>query len=173
MQRDRVVSNVEKNMKKDDFIVSKTDMKGNITYCNKVFMEYAKLNEHELLGKPHNIIRHPDMPRIVFKLLWDRLKNKEEIFAYVKNLSSDGGYYWVYANVTASYDQNNRVIGYYSVRRKPKEGALKVIKELYKTLLEKEKLGGVESSGVYLTNLLEKEGVSYDEFINSLQNGDK
>lgn len=163
--------NQEQVMNQNDFIVSKTDLKGRITYCNEIFMKYAHLHEKELLGKPHNIIRHPDMPRIVFKLLWDRIKNKEEIFAYVKNLSIDGSYYWVYANVTASVDLKDNIIGYYSVRRKPKDSALSIIKPLYETLLEKEKSGGMEASGKYLTELLEKEHLSYDEFINSLQNG--
>jgi len=117
-------------------------------------MKFAKMSEKELLGQPHSIIRHPDMPRVVFKLLWDRLKNKEEIFAYVKNLSSDGSYYWVYANVTASLDSKNNIIGYYSVRRKPNAKALDVVEGLYKTLLEKEKNGGVNASRAFLTNLL-------------------
>ena len=161
----------EKVMKKDDFIVSKTDLQGKITYCNQIFINFSGFNEKELLGQPHNIIRHPDMPKVVFKLLWERTKNKNEIFAYVKNMSADGSYYWVYANVTASVDENNNIIGYYSVRRKPNERALNTIKELYKTLLDKEKSGGVEASGKYLTNLLEKEDLTYDEFINSPQHG--
>ena len=70
-----------KEMQENDFIVSKTDLKGRITYVNKIFMKMADYTEDELLGKPHNIIRHPDMPRAVFKLLWDRVQNKEEIFA--------------------------------------------------------------------------------------------
>ena len=116
---------------------------------------------------------HPDMPRIIFKLLWDRIKAKEEIFAYVKNLSADGSYYWVYANVTASIDSNDRVVGYYSVRRKPSDNALNIVKDLYRTLLEKERSGGLEASTSYLTDLLEQEGLSYDEYINFLQNGGK
>lgn len=162
---------LEKVMKRDDFIVSKTDLQGKITYCNEIFMEFAGLSEKELLGKPHDIIRHADMPRLIFKLLWDRIKNRQEIFAYVKNRSADGGYYWVYANVTASVDSNNTVIGYYSVRRKPNEKALTSIKSLYQTLLDKEHQGGIESSNRYLTELLATEGVTYDTYINRLQNG--
>jgi len=158
-------------MKQEDFIVSKTDLKGNITYCNEIFIKFAKLSEKELLGKPHNIIRHPDMPKVVFKLLWERIKNREEIFAYVKNRSADGGYYWVYANVTASIDSSNNIIGYYSVRRKPNDSALVVIEDLYRTLVDRERSGGVEASLKYLNSLLESKGVSYDEFINSIQNG--
>lgn len=154
---------------RDDFIVSKTDLKGKITYCNQIFMQLAKYTEEELIGAPHSIIRHPDMPRIVFKLLWDRIQNKEEIFAYVKNLSKDGGYYWVFANVTASLDTSGRVVGYYSVRRKPNEEAIAVISELYVKLLELEHSGGMELSGKYLHELLEQKNLSYDELISSLQ----
>lgn len=158
-------------MKEDDFIVSKTDLKGKITYCNEIFIDFAKMDESELLGQPHNTIRHPDMPRLVFKLLWERVQNKKEIFAYVKNLSADGSYYWVYANVTASVDQNDNVIGYYSVRRKPNVQNLGVIIDLYKKLLEEERRGGLEASSSYLNNLLKEKGLSYDEFINKVQNG--
>ena len=70
-------------MKEEDFIVSKTDLKGRITYTNKIFMKMAGYTEKELLGKPHNIIRHEDMPKAVFKLLWDMVQGKEEIFAFV------------------------------------------------------------------------------------------
>ena len=166
-------NNNEKVMNRDDFIVSKTNLQGNITYCNEIFMKFAALSEKELLGQPHKIVRHPDMPALIFKLLWERIKNKEEIFAYVKNLSADGSYYWVYANVTASVDANDNAIGYYSVRRKPNESTLGQVKDLYRTLLDKEKSAGVQASAAYLTNLLEEEGLGYDEFINSLQNGGK
>jgi len=142
----------EKVMKKDDFIVSKTDLQGKITYCNEIFMDFAGLSEKKLLNQPHKIVRHPEMPSIIFKLLWERIKAKNEIFAYVKNMSSDGSYYWIYANVTASVDANDNIIGYYSVRRKPSDSALNTIRDLYKTLLE-------------------KEGLNYDQFMNSLQHG--
>lgn len=153
----------------DDFIVSKTDLKGKITYCNKIFIKLSKYTEEELIGAPHNIIRHPDMPKLIFKLLWDRIKNKEEIFAYVKNLSKDGGYYWVFTNVTASLDVNHKVIGYYSVRRKPSEEAINVISEVYAKMISLERSGGMEASGKYLNELLKEKGVSYDELIALLQ----
>jgi len=153
----------------NDFLVSKTDLKGRITYCNKLFMKVAGYSESELLGKPHNIVRHPDMPRIIFKLLWDRIQSKKEIFAYVKNKTKNGGYYWVYANVTASVDDRGNIIGYYSVRRKVNEQVLPTIQELYAKLLQEESRGGMNASGKYLNNLLNKKGVSYDEFVTSLQ----
>ena len=162
-------TNSRYDIKPNDFIVSKTDLKGKITYCNQIFMQLAKYSEGELIGAPHNIIRHPDMPRIVYKLLWSRIQNKEEIFAYVKNLSNDGGYYWVYANVTPSLDANGNLIGYYSVRRKPSEKGIKACEDLYAKLLNEESRGGMDASGKYLKNLLEDKGVSYDEFVVSLQ----
>lgn len=165
-------TNVEKVMRENDFIVSKTDTKGIITYCNRIFMEFAKYTEHELLGQQHNIIRHPDMPRSVFKLLWDTIKQKKEINAYVKNMAKDGSYYWVFANITPVVDDKGTIQGYYSVRRKPNQGKLEKIKNLYKTLLDEEKKfglkGGLEASEKLLNNILNKEGKTYEEFIFSL-----
>ncbi len=163
------LNNNRTEINNNDFLVSKTDLKGRITYCNQIFMHVAGYVESELLGKPHNIVRHPDMPRIIFKLLWSRVQNNEEIFAYVKNKTKNGGYYWVYANVTASTDDRGNIIGYYSVRRKVNEQALPIIEKLYAELLQAESRGGMESSQKYLNNLLNEKGVSYDEFIASIQ----
>lgn len=153
----------------DDFIVSKTDTKGRITYCNKIFMKLAEYSEKELLGKPHNIVRHPDMPRFIFKLLWERIQSKEEIFAYVVNKTKNDNEYWVFANVTASVDEKGNIIGYYSVRRKPNPKALDIIKPLYAKMLEAERTGGMEASRRILEETLEEEGIRYDEFIISIQ----
>lgn len=156
-------------MKENDFIVSKTDTKGRLTYVNEIFMTMAEYTERELLGKPHNIVRHPDMPKAIFKLLWSRIQNKEEIFAYVQNKTKNGNSYWVIANVTASVDNRNNIIGYYSVRRKPKASALELIKPLYAKMLQAERSGGIAAGEKVLNDLLHQEGVSYDEFIISIQ----
>src|SRR5690606_37840174 len=79
----------ERIMREDDFIVSKTDLKGRITYGNEIFIEFSGYTEQELLGSQHNIIRHPDMPRAAFKLAWDTIQAGREFFAYVKNMSKD------------------------------------------------------------------------------------
>ncbi len=162
-------SSHERVMREDDFIVSKTDKSGKIIYCNEIFMEMAAMSEEQILGKPHNLIRHPDMPRVVFKLLWEYVQSGKEIFAYVKNLSADGGYYWVYANVTPSFDNSGNIIGYYSVRIKPKASALDIIKPLYEQLLEIEKSSGLEASYKELMSILDSKGVTYDEFIINIQ----
>ena len=158
-----------KEMKKDDFIVSKTDLKGRITYTNKIFMEMADYTEEELLGKPHNIIRHPDMPKAVFKLLWDTIQAGEEIFAFVLNKTKKADTYWVYANITPSFDDKGKIIGYYSVRRMPNPKALEIVKPLYKAMLEAERRGGITAGMKILTDLAQDKGVSYNELIISIQ----
>jgi len=152
----------------DELIVSKTDTKGRITYGNTLFMKLSGYKESELLGAPHNIIRHPEMPRIIFKLLWDTIKNGKEINAYVLNKSKNGDYYWVIANVTPSLDKNGRVVGYYSVRRKPSQKAMQMIKPLYAKLLQAEKSGGMQASENILNQLIKENGGRYDQFILSI-----
>lgn len=152
----------------NEIIVSKTDIKGKIVYGNDLFLKLAGYSEKELLGAPHNIIRHPDMPKVVFKLLWDTLHQGKEIFAYVINRAKNGDYYWVYANVTPSYDHAGNVIGYYSVRRSPSLEAITTIKPIYKQLLNAEKNGGIEASANVLNDLLSTNGGSYEKFILSI-----
>jgi PAS domain S-box-containing protein len=160
----------EKILGEEDFIVSKTDLKGVITYGNRIFIEISGYSERELLGAPHSILRHPDMPRVVFKLLWDTLQAKQEICAFVKNLAKDGSFYWVFANITPSLDSNGSLIGYFSVRRKPRPEAIQVVSGLYQVMLAAEKKAGdgqagMKASAAILNQLLEQKGVSYGEFI--------
>lgn len=162
-------TNSEKTLSSDEFIVSKTDEKGKLIYGNKTFIKISGYAESELLGQPHSILRHPDMPKVIFQLLWSRLKAKEEIFAYVKNLCKDGSYYWVLANVTVTLDKNAKVTDLHSVRRKPSTKAMQVIPSLYKELLAQERNGGITASEKYLNKLLEDKGESYDDFIFTLQ----
>lgn len=160
-------------MRDEDFIVSKTDTKGRITYANQVFIEFSGFAESEFMGKQHNVIRHPDMPRAVFKLLWDHIQSRKEIFAYVKNICKDGSYYWVIANVTPSIDDNGQVLGYYSVRRKPNPKAISVISDLYRQMLQIEQQAGprdaIEASNRHLQALLDSKAMTYEEFILGLQ----
>jgi len=156
-------------MREDDFIVSKTDLKGRISYCNRIFIEFSGYTEQELLGAQHNIIRHPDMPRGVFKFLWDTLGQNKEIFAYVKNMSRDGGFYWVLANVTPNLNPQGVCEGYFSVRRKPRREAVSALSDLYHSMLEEERRAGprdaCDASLALLTGLLQQKGVSYESFI--------
>jgi PAS domain S-box-containing protein len=165
-------TSVEKVMRENDFIVSKTDLKGRITYGNRIFIEFSGYTEEELLGSQHNIIRHPDMPRGVFKFLWDTIQGKTECNAYVKNMAKDGSFYWVFANVTPDFGKGGEITGYTSVRRKPNAEAVKLITGVYKTMLEIEQQAGPRNACAaslkYLTDLLAEKQVGYGEFILSI-----
>lgn len=158
----------------NEIIVSKTDLVGRMTYVNRTFCRVAGYCESELLGQPHSLIRHPDMPRAVFKLLWDTILAGSEIFAYVKNRSKDGDFYWVFAHVTPSVDKQNRIVAFHSNRRVPDRATIdKVITPLYRATLAEEarhKNGKASlAAGVeFLTKQLTARGVSYDEFILTL-----
>jgi PAS domain S-box-containing protein len=163
----------ERTFNKDEIIVSKTDTTGRVTYANSVFLGLALYEEDEIIGEQHSIIRHPDMPRAVFKLLWDTIQAGEEIFAYVVNMSKNGDHYWVFAHVTPSFDNNGKITGYHSNRRVPEPEPLAKVKALYKSLLAEEKRHlnrkeGMEASHKMLVDLLTENGVTYDEFIFSL-----
>ena len=152
----------ERRLGEDDFIVSKTDTSGRITYANRIFMEIAGYPESELLGVQHNIIRHPDMPRGVFRFLWDTLKAGEEFSGFVKNLCADGGYYWVFANVTPDYDLNGKLVGYYSVRRKPPQSAINTLTPIYQEMLAIERQSSAKDapskSIAYLVDVVKQSG---------------
>jgi PAS domain S-box-containing protein len=162
----------ERVMRDDDFIVSKTDLKGRITYCNRIFVEFSGFTEHELLGAQHNIVRHPDMPRGVFKFLWDTIDAKKECFAYVKNMSKDGSFYWVFANITPDLDAQSNTLGYFSVRRKAQPKAIVVVTDVYKAMLAEEERAGpkdaCDASLALLGSVLKQKGVSYEQLILSL-----
>ena len=167
-------TDIEVFFDKRDLIVSKTDVKGKITYANRTFCEVAGYDESELLGQPHNIIRHPDMPRAVFKLLWDVILDGREVFAYVKNLAKSGAYYWVFAHVTPSFDRSGRIVAFHSSRRVPDRTILdQAIIPLYAAVLQEERRhrnGQAELAAGYamIADHLKSKNMTYDEFIFSL-----
>ncbi len=159
----------EKVMGVNDFIVSKTDTKGMITYCNQIFIEMSGYTKKQLIGANHNLIRHPDMPAVAFKLAWDLIKSGKEFFGFVKNLKKDGGYYWVFAYITPDYDQKGNIIGYSSFRRQPSKAGLDAIIPVYKLLLAEETKGGMNGSGALLESFLKQHKTSYNELVLNLQ----
>lgn len=160
---------MERFVEEDAFLVSKTDPKGIITYANQSFIKIVGArDETQLLGKPHNIIRHPDMPKVIFKYLWDMISVKKEVSVFVKNKTLDGNFYWVFANVTASLE-GQRIIGYYSVRRRPNFKGVEFIAKVYASLLESEKRGGMDASSQTLQEFLEQEKTDIDKLMNILQ----
>jgi PAS domain S-box-containing protein len=166
-------NNKERKLADEDFIVSKTDASGRITYANRIFMEIAGFPESQLLGVQHNIIRHPDMPRGVFRFMWDTLKAGDEFFGFAKNLCADGGFYWVFANITPDHDRDGKLQGYYSVRRNPPRSALDAIIPIYQEMLSIEKTSSVkeapDKSLAYLFDVVNQSGYkSYNKLVLAL-----
>jgi len=164
----------ERSFSPDDVIVTKTDLKGRITYANQCFLRISSLTEEQALGAPHSIIRHPGMPRCIFKLLWDYLQAGREIFAYVLNRATNGDHYWVFAHVTPSFDGNAKVIGYHSSRRVPKRSAIEqVIRPLYQDLLqienrEADRKIGMNRAHQEFNAKLQTLKMSYDQYVFSI-----
>lgn len=135
VSKDVLVTDVETPMPDGRLIVSRTDLEGIITHVNKSFVAMSGYEEEELIGRPHYILRHPDMPAVAFKGLWDTLLvERKKWHGYVKNLRKDGGFYWVYATVIPNV-RNGEVIGFTSVRRKPSRTKVNEAEALYKTLM--------------------------------------
>ena len=162
----------ERFLGENDLIVSKTDLTGKIIYANKIFMDISDYTEGEVLGSPHSMIRHPEMPRAIFKLLWQTLESGEEIFAYVVNRCKNGDHYWVYAHVTPSFDVNGKIIGYHSSRRAPKRDSVNAIVKIYDELRAIEQAGGRKegllSSSLALEKRLQDINSTYEKFVTTL-----
>jgi len=167
----KTITNDEKVMNENNFIVSKTDTKGVITYANRIFVQMSGYKTDDIIGANHNLIRHPDMPKVAFKLAWDTIKEKKEFFGFVKNLSKDGSYYWVFAYITTDLDNGGNILGYTSFRRKPNKHATTEITKIYKLLNDAEANGGVSAFEKLLNEYLQHSKTTYDNFIHDLQLG--
>lgn len=159
-------------MREEDFIVSKTDTQGIIRYCNPIFIEFSGYTESELLGSQHNIIRHPEMPRSVFKLAWDTIQGGQEFFGYVKNMSRDGSHYWVFTHIAPDFDSGKRIIGYTSVRRYPRRDAINAVAPVYAMMLAAEQRAGardaIAAGTRVLQDLLQQKGMNYAQLVFAL-----
>ena len=163
-----IVIDEEIRFSKKKFIVSKTDVKGNIIFINKNFTEISGYSEAELIGEPHNILRHPDMPRAVFYLVWQNLLAGRPISGVVKNLAKDGRYYWVIADFEVKLNSDGSIHALTAFRRAAPQDVIDTTEELYASLLAIEKKHGMEKSLVYLQGFLEEADLTYDEFISEL-----
>ncbi len=161
--------NEEVQWDKTKIIVSKTDVFGTILYTNDVFCEACEYDKLELIGEPHNVIRHPDMPKIAFKALWEALKKGNNYHAIIKNRTKTGKYYWVITDFTIDKNSTGEITGYTGRRKAVPDGVVKKIKPLYETLLQIEKLKGEKASELYFHAYLNEEiGMSYDDFVVNL-----
>ncbi|MDO5608091.1 MAG: PAS domain-containing protein [Capnocytophaga sp.] len=154
---------------KEKILISKTDKYGNIEYANDAFIEVSSYEDFELMSQPHNIIRHPDMPKVVFKILWDNLKAGKNFHAIIKNMSKTGRYYWVITNFEIKKDLQGNAVGYIGYRKAVSESVVRDhIEPLYKRLLKIEEINGTDASEKYFLGYLEDRKTSYYQFIANL-----
>lgn len=131
-------STIETPFPKGKLIVSRTDLEGNITHMNQAFVDISGYSEAELVGQPHSILRHPDMPKQIFSEIWQTASRGEKWQGYVKNLRKDGGFYWVHATVIANIRQG-KMTGLSSIRRQASAAKIAEAEHLYRQMLEQEK----------------------------------
>ncbi|MGC9456529.1 MAG: PAS domain-containing protein [Halothiobacillaceae bacterium] len=121
-------------LKPTQTIQSRTDERGVITYANPTLVEVSGFSREELEGRPHNILRHPDMPRSVFQLMWETIQSGQEFYGYVVNRAKSGDHYWVIAYVAPRRDAGDRIIGYSSVRRAPLRERIEEWADVYRRM---------------------------------------
>jgi PAS domain S-box-containing protein len=161
------VKDIEHEVKNVDLIVSKSDIEGNITYVNPIFIKISGYSHASLLEKPHAILRHPDMPKVIFEYLWQNIQEGRDVVAYVKNLCADGGYYWVLATVKMAKNPDGSFRNYMSTRKAITESAKSTISELYAELLRIEKSEGVDASRELFQNFLNENRLFESEAFNN------
>ncbi|WP_373031730.1 PAS domain-containing protein [Sulfurovum sp.] len=147
-----------------------TDKDGIITHVCRDFEKISGYTKEELIGKNHNIIRHPDMPKIIFKIMWMKLHNGEKFIGFIKNKAKDGEYYWLSDKAYLYNKGENGACKYFSYKGPMSLRAKHHITKLYSSLLEKEKNGGIEASQKYLNEYLNYRGVTYNEYIETFEN---
>jgi len=157
---------IKLNSKK--IIVSKTDKNGKILYVNDYFCKVAGYEANEVIGASHNILRHPDMPKAVFYLMWRTIQSGGNITAVIKNISKSGKYYWVTTDFENHRDMRGEIDSYIAFRRPASRKVVDAVEELYSSLLDIEKRHGMEASLVYLQGYLDERHTNYNEFINNI-----
>ena len=150
-------------------LMSRTNKHGHIMASNEAFQEVSGYSEAELYDQPHSLIRHPDMPKVVFKILWENLKGRQNFHAIIKNLSKSGKYYWVITNFEIIRNEKDEITAFVSYRKAlPKSLINEHIAPLYERLLKIEKANGMEVSERYFKGFLEDRKTTYDKFIKTL-----
>jgi PAS domain S-box-containing protein len=151
-------------------LVSRTDLSGRITHVNDVFERVSGYSAAELIGQPHSIVRHPDMPGCVFKLLWDTIESGGEIFAYILDMAKNGDHYWAFTHVTPIVDAHDRLLGYHANRRKPDPRQVRKIIPIYEALVAEERRAADRRQGLLaahrqLMEKLRKKRIAFDESV--------
>lgn len=149
-------------------IVSRTDTEGNIVYCNPTFLEVNNFKSSEIIHQPHSIVRHPDMPKTIFRVIWSIIEQGMPIQAVIKNQTNQGEYYWTLITIKPQKDRDNKVISYVSYGKQAPDAVIKKIEALYHILSEIEHELDVESALEYLESHLQEEGMNYAQYMKHL-----
>lgn len=166
-------SGVERALSGEDLLVSKTDLEGRVSYANEALLRVSARTETELVGEPHSVLRHPDMPRAVYRLVWTTLADRREASAYLLNLAADGAHFWVVTHLSPAVDARGRLVGYSAEHRVATRRALERVEPLYRMLLAEERRhprvpDAIDSSTAMLHKVLDGLGTTWDELVWSL-----
>ena len=163
-----IILDEEITFSKKKFIVSKTDTNGNILYVNQNFCDISGYRCEELIGEPHSVIRHPDMPKAIFYMMWKSFLSGMEMSAIIKNVAKSGKYYWVISDFSVERDRYGQLETFSSFTQYAPSHAVEAIEELYEQMNYIERKSGVEGSLGYLENFLEEKNLSYDAYLEAL-----
>lgn len=152
----------------DQVLISVTDPKGIIIETNDIFTKISGYSKEDLIGSSHNLIRHPDMPKIMFKIVWDHIMDKENVMAVVKNLAKDGRYYWVVTDFVTQVDADRNVINYTAYRRPVHDRVKQAVEPLYKALCAIEDVAGMKASERFLNDYFEDRDTNYDDMVEEI-----
>ncbi len=158
---------------KSKVLLSKTDSKGNILYANESFIDVSGYDDFELMNKSHNLLRHPDMPKVIFKLLWENISKGDSYMVIIKNMSKTGRYYWVVNDIKSSLDGYGLMTFTGQQHAVNPDVITKVIEPLFKKLLHIEQASGIQSSENYLIGFLEEKGKSLPQFFSEVTNSNQ
>jgi len=164
--------NKEIKLNEDDVLITKTDKSGRIEECNDNFLKISQYTRDEAIGEPHNIVRHPDMPKAIFYYMWKTINSGRNFTGLVKNLAKDGKYYWVVTDFDIQKDEMGKSTGFIAYRSKAKHQAIKLIELIYAEMKEIEWREDMEASYNFLLELLTEQGVTYNEFIEKVVKGE-
>jgi len=151
-----------------EVIISRTDIEGNIIYCNSTFSKINGFKGASVINQPHNIIRHPEMPKTIFDIVWKVISNGLPIQAIIKNRTKDNKYYWTMLDWRPQRDNNNNVISFIAEGKQAPQKIIDIIEPLYKMLYDIEKEHGEESALLYLRSYLDEKGMTYSQYLEYL-----
>ena len=164
-----IPSDREVDWNKNKILLSKTDSSGTILYANEDFIDVSGYDEFELIGQPHNIVRHPDMPKVIFKLMWDSIEYNENSHVIIKNMAKTGRYYWVVTDFKIVNESTGENLGYFCTQKQvPVTVVEKFIEPLYKKLVQIEEVNGIAASEDYLTGFLEERNRTFMNYVDNL-----